>query len=220
MAAGASAQDTIVRKNGDRIACTITSEDSSSIYFTVLRNNKDIQTSINKSEVASVVKEVIIRNYYRPDVSALGVGFGFDYGGIGINFLTYLQKNIGIFAGVGYALAGFGVNGGLKLRIVSDSAQTALVMPYVMGMYGYNTAVHVKNAEALDKFFYGPTFGAGLDIRFKPKGTNYLSFALTFPVRGKEVDNYIYTLKTFYGVDFKNSLSAVGFSIGLKTIVY
>ncbi len=36
------------------------------------------------------------------DVVAIGLGVGLDYGGIGVNLTVYPQKNIGLFAGIGY----------------------------------------------------------------------------------------------------------------------
>jgi len=46
------------------------------------------------------------------DATSFGIGAGFDYGGFGGNLLIYPHRNIGIFGGFGYALAGFGYNEG------------------------------------------------------------------------------------------------------------
>src|ERR1700761_7927674 len=73
-----------------------------------------------------------------PDVNSLGIGLGEDYGGIGINYTVYPQTNIGLFGGVGYALAGVGYNFGVKLR-----TNPSLATLFVMFMYGYNAAVAV-----------------------------------------------------------------------------
>lgn len=69
----------------------------------------------------------------------LGLGMGMDYGGIGLNALVYPQNNIGLFAGGGYALAGFGWNAGLKGRFFLN--ESSAITPYLMAMYGYNAAV-------------------------------------------------------------------------------
>ena len=42
------------------------------------------------------------------DATSFGIGTGLDYGGFGGNVMIYPQRNIGIFGGFGYALAGFG----------------------------------------------------------------------------------------------------------------
>lgn len=152
--------------------------------------------------------------YAQPDYSSgeydkvsIGLGLGFDYGGIGANLLAYPQKNIGLFFGAGYAFAGVGYNGGMKFRFATKSR----VHPYLIGMYGYNAAISVSNYTNYNKFFYGPTFGFGIDMHSRRSG--YWSLALMVPVRGSEVDNYINSLKAS-GVSFSNSLSPVGFSIG------
>ena len=76
-----------------------------------------------------------------PDKNALGIGVGLDYGGLGINYTVYPQTNIGIFGGVGYAIAGVGYNFGVKLRTNPSRAT-----PFVMFMYGYNAAIAVTDA--------------------------------------------------------------------------
>src|SRR6185503_19117939 len=67
----------------------------------------------------------------------LGLGFGFDYGGIGGNLTVYPQKNVGLFFGGGYAFAGFGYNAGIKLRLLPGKPSSQFT-PFFMAMYGYN----------------------------------------------------------------------------------
>lgn len=142
----------------------------------------------------------------------MGLGLGLDYGGIGANFLVYPQKNIGIFAGGGYAIAGFGYNVGTKIRITSASK----VQTYVTAMYGYNTAIYVTNATQHNKIFYGVSPGFGIDLRTKPN--RYFSFAILVPVRGSDVDDYINTLKG-YGVALESSLPPIGISVGYRFVL-
>jgi hypothetical protein len=227
VAAGVSqvrAQDLIIRNNGDTIRCFITSEDSAAIHFSMTVEGRDgfgktVKTFVKRSEVKSVTKEIIVRKYYKPDTSTIGFGIGFDYGGIGMSFLTYPHKNIGLFIGAGYALAGFGINGGVKLRLLYDSTESILVLPFIATMYGYNTAIYVENGETFNKLFYGYTAALGMDFRFKPQSQNYFSFSITFPRRDGKADAYIQELKDKHGVEFKNQLSIVGVSLGLKMIV-
>jgi hypothetical protein len=83
------------------------------------------------------------------DQVAIGVGLGFDFGGIGGNFLVYPQENIGLFAGGGYTPAGFGYNVGAKFRFATKSSSR--FHPYLTGTYGYNAAIAVSNAAQYNK---------------------------------------------------------------------
>jgi len=77
------------------------------------------------------------------DGTSIGVGFGQDFGGVGIGILHYgIYKYVGIFGGLGYTPAGVGMSAGLKVRLVSPKYN---VNPFVSGMYGYTTALSVSN---------------------------------------------------------------------------
>ena len=151
------------------------------------------------------------------DDASFGMGVGMDYGGIGGNLIILPQENIGIFGGVGYAIAGVGYNIGLKCRLNNVNYS-----PFIMAMYGYNAAISVSNTPLgmnLDKLFYGPTVGLGLDYRSSVKNRTYWSFAILIPIRDTEVQNYIDYLKKTWGVEFKNDLLPIGFSVGIKFII-
>jgi len=49
-----SAQDLIIRTNGDSISCRITRIDTSVVYFTLFDNGYEMQTSLGKSEIRSM----------------------------------------------------------------------------------------------------------------------------------------------------------------------
>lgn len=154
----------------------------------------------------------------KPDVVNFGPGFGFDYGGIGVNFMAYPQKNIGLFFGGGYALAGFGYNTGVKFRLSPDRG--TVVNPFITAMYGYNAGVVIMDDSQLSKLFYGPTLGIGLDMRpRKPSSKGFLSLALMIPIRNSDARNYIDLLKNAYGASFANDLSPIGVSVGYKFIL-
>ena len=145
----------------------------------------------------------------------LGFGIGHDYGGIiGGNILFYPQKNIGLFAGGGYAFAGFGYNVGIKGRFFLNEG--ASVTPFVLGMYGYNAAVKVLGSSEYDKLFYGATFGAGVDLRLGASKKNYLSFALVVPTKIGDAQAYQDHLDENGIADFDWELLPVGFSIGYR----
>jgi hypothetical protein len=154
------------------------------------------------------------------DNVSLGLGFGLDHGGFGTNFLVYPQKNVGLFIGAGYAIAGLGVNGGIKVRILPKNPR-AVIHPYLVAMYGYNAAVYITNGQQYDKLFYGPTVGLGIDAHSnRPGAIGYWSFAILVPFRSPDVQNYINSLQTNYGVSFANSLIPIGISIGYKFVIH
>lgn len=153
-----------------------------------------------------------------PDKVSVGLGGGLDYGGLGASIMFYPVKSIGLFAGGGYAIAGFGVNAGAKFRLISRKPFSKLT-PYAVAMYGYNAAVAVSGASELNKMFYGPSFGAGLDFRSRPEKRGYWSFALLIPVRSQEVEDYMDDLEQNHGVEFSMGLWPVGFSIGYRFIL-
>lgn len=154
----------------------------------------------------------------RFDQISIGIGFGLDYGGIGGNILYYPHKNLGIFGGLGYAFADLGVNAGAKVRLISEKY---ILSPYLIGMYGYNAVIIIANASRLNKTFYGPTIGVGLDLDFKsgPRNIGYWSLALLVPIRSAEVGDYKNDLKNKYGVVFNKDFAPVTLSIGYRFIL-
>ncbi|MBN1819921.1 MAG: hypothetical protein JXR31_17120 [Prolixibacteraceae bacterium] len=156
---------------------------------------------------------------FKNDKSSLGIGIGLDHGGIGGNLTLYPTKNIGVFGGFGYAFAGVGYNAGVKLRFVSDNPKSGYV-PYIVGMYGYNTVIHVKNASSLDKFFYGPSVGIGLDIRpGNPDKKSYWSLSLLYPVRSSDVEDYREDLENHHSVVFDSELIPLAFTISYRLVI-
>ncbi len=213
-------QDQIILKSGKRFDnCKIIKEDSVSVYFSYqvfdtevkTYSSKNLVKSINYSYLSGFQNENNLFHDIQPiDVLSFGLGVGFDYGGLGANMLLYPQKNIGIFAGAGYALIGIGVNAGCKLRVAKNEKMN----PYFIAMYGYQTAIIIKDGEQYNKFFYGTTVGVGLD--FKPSRKGYFTMALLVPFRGQEVQDYLNNLKNNHGVTFKNDIIPVGISIGYR----
>jgi hypothetical protein len=130
------------------------------------------------------------------ETASVGMGLGLDMGGIGANIIVYPIHHLGLFAGLGYAFAGAGVNAGLKVRLVSANSNPK-VIPYWIAMYGYNTALIVENRTELSKLFYGGTLGLGIDINQRPQQKFFISISLLVPIRNKETreeyanDNYI-----------------------------
>jgi len=152
------------------------------------------------------------------DLLSLGIGGGLDYGGFGANLSYYPVKNLGLFGGVGYAMAGAGWNAGVKFRHIPKRSD-ARVRPFGLAMYGYNAAVAVLNASQHNKLFFGPTLGAGIDFHRNPMKRGYWSFAIIVPIRKAEVNEYMDTLESIYNVDFQTRLFPIGASIGYRFII-
>lgn len=149
---------------------------------------------------------------------SVGFGLGMDYGGIGSSISYFLDPDIALFFAGGYALADFGYNIGAKYRVTSGT-KPAKFVPYVIGMYGYNAVVQVKDKTEYSKVFYGVTFGVGVDFKPFRTGSGYWTFGLLVPIRGSKVDSYIDELKNEHGVKFDNDLFPVGLSVGYRIVL-
>lgn len=214
-------QDTIVKNDGQIILCTIQYEDSEKVDFIINKDGKKILGFVNRADVQSVKRGVPEKEpemFF--DKVAIGLGVGLDLGGIGANVLVYPgRKNLGLFAGGGYAIAGAGFNAGIKFRIKFNK-DFAVAVPYVLAMYGHNAAIKVNNAESYNRVFYGPSFGLGMDIRSKPSGKRYVSLSFIVPVRNSDVYDYINYLRSNSPVVYKNQLMPVVLSIGYRIFVF
>lgn len=175
--------------------------------------------AVAKETNSALLKELVLQtnSVITFDKLALGFGIGQDYGGIGGNILYYPQRNVGLFCGLGYNLAGVGFNLGVKSRIAVGSSKSQ-VMLYALAMYGYNAVVKVADAPNLNKVFYGPTVGAGLDFKPKKYSDDYMSVSLFVPLRSSEVQEYMDYLGNAYGVEFEQGLFPVTFSIGYRMV--
>lgn len=214
----AFSQDTLVRVNGEKLICKVQNQDNNTVYFTLNKNGKKIDTFLNRSEIQSIKlgnPESLTNGF---DKVSLGAGLGMDFGGLGVNLLVYPQRNIGLFAGVGYAFAGTGYNIGAKIRFVSENTRSKVAF-YGLAMYGYNAAISVTNATEYNKLFYGPTLGFGFDYKSHPSKRGYWTFAILLPIRGSKVDDYMNDLKDNHGVEFKNELMPIGITMGYRIIL-
>ena len=73
-----------------------------------------------------------------------------------------------------------------------------------------------ENAEEFNKMYFGPTVGAGIDIRPNLQKSNYFSFAILVPIRDSEVKSRMNALERFEGVSFSNDLWPISFSISYR----
>ena len=163
-------------------------------------------------------QELTVPGTWPGDQASIGIGMGLDHGGFGGNVNYYPIRNVGLFGGIGYALAGVGYNAGVKFRYVPEKYE-AKVHPYGIVMYGYNAAVVVLNRTDLNRLFYGPTIGAGIDFHRNHLKKGYWSFAILVPIRKPEASEYIDMLESIYGAEFQSSLFPIAISIGYKFII-
>lgn len=215
----AFSQDKIIKNNGDKIECKILNQDSTSVYFSTEVNGRNVNTFMNKSQIQSIEyheEQPVDPSYLNGN--SLGLGMGLDYGGFGVNALFYPSSNLGFFVGAGYAVIGISFNGGIKYRFISKEKFRVFV-PYVEAMYGYNAVIAVKNKNEYNKFFYGPTLGLGLDIKFKPQRKGYWTFALLIPIRSSDAKAYMDDLEKNHYVKFENELPPVLISFGYRMTI-
>ena len=186
-----------------------------SFCFVLVTSNLNAQQERLSPNLRAVEARISSGN---SDTFSLGIGGGFDFGGFGGSLLVYPGKNLGLFGGVGYALAGVGYNFGIKYRIVSKK-ESANTIPYFIAMYGYNAAIGIKDMEQLNRLFYGPSVGFGFDFRSRALSDGYWTLSLNYPFRSTEVDAYITHLKRDLYIKFDNKLLPVTMSIGYRFIL-
>ncbi len=139
----------------------------------------------------------------------IGLGIGLDYGGIGGRLQFLPIKNLGIYAGVGYAIVGLGYNFGAQLKMLPGK----VVCPTFGVMYGYNGVIKVQGLSQFDKIYYGPSISGGIEIHFKRKA-NFLNFELVVPFRSQAFYNDWDTVKNTPGIVISAEPLPVAFSIG------
>jgi hypothetical protein len=211
-------QDIIWLKDGQKLNCKVLSQDSSSVYFNIRLNGLVKKTFVDKGSIDSIkFSKLADIGSERIEKSSIGLGTGLDHGGFGVNLVLYPGRNFGVFGGIGYAFAGTGYNVGLKIKLVGVN-HISHIYPYLLGMYGYNAAIAIYNARQYNKFFYGPSFGLGADIRQKWEKRGYLTIALIVPVRKNDVNDY-FDLMQKKGVEFTNKLFPIAFSVGYHIIM-
>jgi hypothetical protein len=149
----------------------------------------------------------------------LGMGAGLDYGGFGWRVTAKPSRAVGIFCGLGYAVAGAGFNGGFNANFKPKGRATG----YLTAMYGYNAALKMKgdpvmvNGDLLwKKLYYGPSFGLGVKSSNKKKSKNFWNFEILLPIRSAEFKDTLTTIEAQGGKTttvFPVTLS-VGYHLG------
>jgi hypothetical protein len=113
----------------------------------------------------------------------LGLGFGLDYGGIGVK-LEYLPiKYLGVFAGAGTNFVDLGYNAGLNIKFTPNENATFVLSC----MYGYNGILIIKDGYTGEitsrKVYYGFTGGGGVEGSVGRHRHNKYSVMIFYPFR-------------------------------------
>lgn len=144
----------------------------------------------------------------------VGIGGGFDYGGLGGKLEFLPDRHVGVFGGLGYNLLSLGWNAGASYKILPDKT----VCPQVIAMYGYNGVFKGTDdyTSQYNMTSYGMTVGAGVDVLTGGASGNKLSVSILVPFRTQKfMDNYD-TVKDDSNVDLKNKLLPIGISFGFN----
>jgi hypothetical protein len=153
------------------------------------------------------------------DKFSVGAGVGYEYGGGGVNAIFYPYKNIGVFGGAGWNIIGLGYNAGVKIRAIINPA-SAVFIPFIVGMYGYNTTIYYPNNTQYNKTFYNFTIGGGLDFRPNNSKFGYFSLAVYVPFRNPDVKNYVNNIEYFWAIPYStNRIFPLSASFGYKIML-
>jgi hypothetical protein len=126
----------------------------------------------------------------------IGFGLGLGYGGIGARLSVLPLQPLGLFIAGGYNLDGFGYNVGVDVRLLPGKK----VIPTLLGMYGYNSVIVAQGAPQYNKTYYGPSFGAGMEIHSR-NGQNFFTIELMAPARAQEFKDDLESLKNVPGME-------------------
>lgn len=139
-----------------------------------------------------------------------GFGLGLDYGGIGGQLQYRPVQPLSLFLAAGTPLWGFGYNAGMQMRIAPKSS----FCPYVIGMYGYNAAIIVRNADEHNKIYYGTSYGVGFEIHRKRAPEQFWRFTVMVPQRPAEYEADMDALAKKPNVKVVSTLPSLALSVG------
>src|SRR5690606_35597654 len=142
--------------------------------------------------------------------SAVGVGTGLPYGGIGGRLSFNPGENVTMFGGLGYNLGSLGANAGLQL-IIPSQKQTEF---YFTGMHGYNAVIVSKMPGARSRSYYGPSLGMGLKINSLLSEGNYWDVGLLAPVRSSRYKDDIEAMENHPYVKLESKPWPILFYVG------
>jgi hypothetical protein len=144
----------------------------------------------------------------------IGLGAGIDYGGFGGRATILVAEKLEFFGALGYNLLSAGFNIGAEYRLMPKSR----LCPFLGAMYGYNAVIKVEGLDEYNKVYYGPSFGAGLEIWSKKRPT-FINLELILPLRSQAYHDAITSLKNNPSVVFTSEPIPIAFSIGFHFIL-
>lgn len=134
-----------------------------------------------------------------------GFGAGLDFGGLGTRVAYLPIEHIGLFGGLGYNLDLIGYNVGAQVRLPAKQ-----ITGYFTAMYGYNAVLIVSDFKSKTTY-YGPTVGAGLEIKPGKTMNSFFSVELLLPFRPKAYHNAVDALRV---IGYEVRALPIGISIG------
>ena len=140
----------------------------------------------------------------------VGVGLGIDYGAIGGRFAYRPAPPFALLAGLGYNVNGLGYNFGAAYRI----NPTARTVPYLSVLYGYNAVIVVEGMSQLNKTYYGPSVGFGLEFHNKKKLSNYFNLEIFVPFRSSEYTSDLNAIKNNPMIKLESEPWPISISLG------
>lgn len=163
-----------------------------------LRTN-GVTVYLTNTRLAPLVARKSAREY--TSKFSAGVGYGFDYGGIGFRFTALPAGPVSFFGGTGYNLAELGYNVGMELKIAPYKRSTA----FASAMYGCNAVIVGDGAGIPSETFYGPSFGLGAKWGAGKSTKNYWSGQFIFPIRSQDFKTKIageWTFPVHFSIGF------------------
>jgi len=149
----------------------------------IKKQDSFIQQNNNSKNVTTNVSE-------KENSIGVGLGFGLDYGGLGLR-IAYPLNYFSVFVGFGYDFIGLGYNIGLVLRPFPKKILT----PIVSAMYGANALIYISGADKYNKIYNGYSIGLGAEIRLK-KTHHFIHLGLNFPFFSNDFNKDFNDLKS------------------------
>ncbi len=139
-----------------------------------------------------------------------GIGLGIDYGAFGGRFAFRPAPSVALLAGLGYNLNGLGYNFGVAYRIKPENR----TVPYFSALYGYNAVIVIDGMSQLNKTYYGPSVGFGLEFHGRSKPGNYFNLEIFLPFRSSEYTSDLNGIKNNSSIILKSEPWPVTISLG------
>jgi hypothetical protein len=144
---------------------------------------KPVKKPVKKDQAPATISRMVKQEYTAE--TAVGIGLGIDYGGLGMKLTLGATSTVSVFGGLGYNLHKIGYNAGLEFNFSPKTKTTG----FLSAMYGYNAVlIQPTGSSSQSETFYGPSFGLGMKIR-SWANENFFSFQVIYPVRDEAFIN-------------------------------